>query len=123
ATTTRRRTCSWSRRSSEPRSRVYTPGMAGLLGISAFYHDSAAALLRDGELVGAAQEERFTRRKFDRRFPVNAIRYCLAEGGIRLHELDAVVFYEKPARKLERVVSDFLAVAPKGEEQFLAASA
>ena len=85
-----------------------------VLGISAFYHDSAAAIVRDGEIVAAAQEERFTRRKFDRRFPVSAIRYCLAESALRLRELDAIVFYEKPARKIERVVSEYMAHGPRG---------
>jgi len=67
-----------------------------ILGISAFYHDSAAALVRDGEIIAAAQEERFTRRKHDPRFPENAAAYCLREAGIGVSELDAVVFYEKP---------------------------
>src|SRR6516165_4454928 len=74
-----------------------------VLGISAFYHDSAAALLVDGRIVAAAQEERFTRKKHDARFPVHAIGYCLAEGAIRFDEVDYVVFYEKPFLKFERL--------------------
>jgi carbamoyltransferase len=70
-----------------------------ILGISAFYHDSAAALLRDGEIVAAAQEERFTRKKHDPRFPENAIRYCLKAGGIGLEDVDHIVFNEKPFLK------------------------
>jgi carbamoyltransferase len=73
-----------------------------ILGISAFYHDSAAALLRDGEIVAAAQEERFTRQKADARFPSQAIRYCLDQTGIEARELDHVVFYEKPLSKFGR---------------------
>ena len=67
-----------------------------ILGISAFYHDSAAALVRDGRIVSAAQEERFTRKKHDSGFPVQAVRYCLAEGGVAPGQLDAVAFYDKP---------------------------
>ena len=70
-----------------------------ILGISAFYHDSAAALIRDGEIVAAAQEERFTRQKHDNRFPIDAVNYCLQAGGIGANELDYVVFYEKPLLK------------------------
>jgi carbamoyltransferase len=69
-----------------------------ILGVSAYYHDSAACLLRDGEIVAAAQEERFTRKKHDARFPVQAVRYCLSAGGIALTELQAVAFYDKPLR-------------------------
>lgn len=75
---------------------------AHILGISAFYHDSAAVLLRDGEIVAAAQEERFTRRKHDPGFPVMAIAYCLAEGGISAEALDYVAFYEKPLAVFEK---------------------
>ena len=78
--------------------------MTNILGISAFYHDSAAALVRDGEIVAAAQEERFTRRKHDPGFPSSAIEYCLAEGGIRRSAVDYVVFYEKPIVKFERLL-------------------
>ena len=67
-----------------------------ILGISAFYHDSAAAILKDGRILAAAQEERFSRKKHDERFPVQAIRYCLEEAGTSLNELDAITFYDKP---------------------------
>lgn len=74
-------------------------GASRILGISAYYHDSAAALLADGELVAAAQQERFSRRKHDARFPADAIRYCLDAGGIGLDNVDRVIFYDKPDRK------------------------
>lgn len=92
--------------------------MVRILGISAFYHDSAAALVADGAIVAAAQEERFTRRKHDPRFPVNAIRYCLEEGGIALGEIDHIVFYEKPFLKFERLLETYLAFAPRGFRSF-----
>src|SRR5690606_39250087 len=92
-----------------------------VLGISAFYHDSAAALLRDGRIVAAAQEERFTRRKHDPRFPSNAIAYCLEEAGIGAGDLDCVVFYEKPLLKLERILDTSRAFAPDGFGAFEAA--
>jgi len=92
-----------------------------VLGISAFYHDAAACLLRDGEVVAAAQEERFTRRKHDARFPVHAARACLAEGGLSVGDLDCVAFYDKPFLKLERILETHLAVAPRGLPAFLAA--
>jgi carbamoyltransferase len=85
-----------------------------ILGISAFYHDSAAALVRDGNIVAAAQEERFTRIKHDPRFPTQAIAYCLTEAGIGPDDLDYVVFYEKPLRKFERLLETYLAYAPRG---------
>src|ERR1700745_521779 len=85
-----------------------------ILGISAFYHDSAAALVEDGHIVAAAQEERFTRKKQDARYPENAIGYCLDEGGLTLDELDYVVFYEKPFVKFERLLETYLAFAPRG---------
>ena len=85
-----------------------------ILGISAFYHDSAAALLRDGEIVAAAQQERFSRKKHDPRFPDEAISYCLQEGGIGVEDLDYVVFYDKPFIKFERMLQTALAVAPAG---------
>ena len=75
-----------------------------ILGISAFYHDSAAALIADGRIVAAAQEERFTRKKHDAGFPQNAIRYCLAEASIGLDDVDHVVFYDKPFLKFERLL-------------------
>ncbi|HET8669150.1 MAG TPA: carbamoyltransferase N-terminal domain-containing protein, partial [Candidatus Saccharimonadales bacterium] len=89
-----------------------------ILGISAFYHDSAAALVRDGEIVAAAQEERFTRRKGDARFPSNAIAYCLQEASIAPNQLDYVVFYEKPLVKFERLLETYLTFAPKGFSAF-----
>ena len=82
-----------------------------ILGLSAFFHDSAAALVRDGEIVAAAQEERFSRRKHDERFPTHAARYCLSEAGIDASQLDAVVFYEKPLLKFERILETSLAFA------------
>ncbi|MEL0131142.1 MAG: carbamoyltransferase [Betaproteobacteria bacterium] len=85
-----------------------------VLGISAFYHDSAACLLKDGELVAAAQEERFTRKKHDNGFPKASISYCLVEGGISGDDVDHVVFYEKPFLKFERLLETYLAFAPKG---------
>jgi len=89
-----------------------------ILGISAFYHDSAAALLIDGRPVAAAQEERFTRRKHDQRFPEHAVRYCLAEAGLDLDDLDHVVFFEKPLIKFERLLETYLANAPRGYKSF-----
>jgi carbamoyltransferase len=89
-----------------------------VLGISAFYHDSAAALVEDGRIVAAAQEERFTRRKHDPSFPRNAIAYCLAEAGVRLDELDHVVFYDKPFLKFERLLETYVAFAPRGFRSF-----
>jgi len=92
-----------------------------ILGISAFYHDSAAALVRDGDIVAAAQEERFTRRKHDWRFPQNAIDYCLNEAKIGAGDLDAVVFYDKPFLKFERILETYLATAPAGIGSFIKA--
>jgi carbamoyltransferase len=92
-----------------------------ILGISAFYHDSAAALVVGGEIVAAAQEERFTREKHTAAFPVNAIRYCLEEGGLSIDELDAVVFYDKPFLKFERLLETYYAFSPKGLLSFLKA--
>ncbi len=89
-----------------------------ILGISAFYHDSAAALLEDGRIVAAAQEERFTRKKHDAHFPLHAIRYCLAEGRIALEDLDRVVFYDKPFVKFERLLETYLSFAPRGYKTF-----
>jgi carbamoyltransferase len=85
-----------------------------LLGISCYYHDSAACLLDEGRIVAAAQEERFTRKKHDDGFPLNAVRYCLAEGGVGKGELDGVVFYDKPLLKFHRILETYLAVVPKG---------
>lgn len=89
-----------------------------ILGISAFYHDSAAALLRDGKIVGAAQEERFTRKKHDSAFPKNAVEYCLKEAAISLDEVDYVAFYDKPFLKFERLLETYVAFAPRGFESF-----
>lgn len=90
-----------------------------ILGISAFYHDSAAALLRDGEIIAAAQEERFTRKKHDNQFPTNAVEYCLQTGRLTAEELDYVVFYEKPLLKFERLLETYIGYAPRGFKQFL----
>jgi carbamoyltransferase len=92
--------------------------MTRILGISAFYHDSAACLVQDGEIVAAAQEERFTRKKHDPGFPAEAVRYCLREAGISARQLDYVVFYEKPLRKFERLLETYLAFAPVGLRSF-----
>src|SRR2546421_8922617 len=89
-----------------------------MLGISAFYHDSAACLLRDGEIVGAAQEERFTRTKGDASFPKHAVEYCLKAAGIRPTDLAYVGFYDKPLLKFERILETYLGVAPKGFASF-----
>ena len=92
--------------------------MINILGISAFYHDSAAALIQDGEIIAAAQEERFTRIKHDQRFPKNAIRYVLDEGNIKLDNVDHIVFFEKPFLKFERLLETYLAFAPSGFKSF-----
>jgi carbamoyltransferase len=89
-----------------------------ILGISAFYHDSAAALVVNGEIVAAAQEERFSRNKHDARFPAHAIRYCLEQGGLEPRELDSVVFYDKPFLKFERLIETYLMFAPSGFASF-----
>jgi carbamoyltransferase len=89
-----------------------------ILGLSAFYHDSAAALVRDGEIVAAAQEERFTRRKHDPGFPTNAVSYCLQAEGVTLKDVDYVVFYDKPFLKFERLLETYLAFAPQGSRSF-----
>src|SRR5690242_7499473 len=89
-----------------------------ILGISAFYHDSAAALVRDGEIIAAAQEERFSRKKHDARFPGHAVSYCLAEAGKSLDQIDRVVFYDKPFLKFERLLETYLAFAPQGLRSF-----
>ena len=89
-----------------------------ILGVSAFYHDSAACLIKDGEIVAAAQEERFTRKKHDAGFPINAIQYCLKEAGIEANNINNVVFYEKPFVKFERLLETYLAFAPRGFKSF-----
>src|ERR1051326_7822616 len=92
-----------------------------VLGISAFYHDSAACLLRDGEIVAAAQEERFSRKKHDARFPGRAVRFCLQQGSVPLERLKYVVFYDKPMVKFERHLEAYLAFSPKGIRSYLMA--
>ena len=89
-----------------------------ILGISAFYHDSAACLIKDGEIVAAAQEERFTRKKHDASFPHRSIQFCLKEAGISSSQIANVVFYEKPFVKFERLLETYLAFAPKGFASF-----
>lgn len=95
--------------------------MTSILGISAYYHDSAAALIVDGEIVAAAQEERFTRKKHDERFPKLAIEFCLSKAGLTPSQLDFVTFYEKPILKFERLLETYLAFAPRGYRSFLKA--
>lgn len=95
--------------------------MTYILGLSAFYHDSAACLVRDGEIVAAAQEERFTRKKHDAKFPSEAIRYCLREGHITTNDLQSLVFYEKPIVKFDRLLETYLTFAPHGIRSFLMA--
>lgn len=92
-----------------------------ILGISAYYHDSAAALLRDGEIIAAAQEERFTRKKHDHEFPINAVKYCLHEAGITSKDLDYVAFYDKPIIKFDRILETYLSYAPSGIKSFVKA--
>src|SRR5271168_5367615 len=89
-----------------------------ILGISAYYHDSAAALVEDGRVVAAAQEERFTRKKFDADFPKSAIEYCLSVAGVRLKDVDYVVFYDKPFIKFERLLETYLTYSPQGFTSF-----
>jgi carbamoyltransferase len=90
-----------------------------ILGISAFYHDSAASLIRDGDIVAAAQEERFTRKKHDPRFPEHAVRFCLEAGNLAMNDVDYVVFYDKPFVKFERLLITYLAIAPRGLGSFI----
>ena len=92
-----------------------------ILGISAYYHDSAAALLRDGEILMAVQEERLTRKKHDPSFPINAIKTCLESEGVSINDLDAIVFYDKPLLKFERLLETYYSFAPKGLRSFLSA--
>jgi len=92
--------------------------MTAILGISAFYHDSAAAILVDGQIAAAAQEERFTRKKHDQSFPTNAIDYCLSAAGLEPGQLDYVGFYDKPLLKFERILETYLACAPLGFRSF-----
>jgi len=92
--------------------------VTSILGISAYYHDSAAALIRDGEIIAAAQEERFTRKKHDSRYPYHAIEYVLKEAELKLNEIDYITFYEKPFLKFERLLETYVAYAPKGFKSF-----
>src|SRR4029079_11815105 len=95
--------------------------MTAILGISAYYHDSAAALVVDGKIVAAAQEERFTRKKYDHEFPIKSIEFCLQQAGLDAAQLDYVGFYDKPFLKFERLLETYLAFAPKGFQSFLMA--
>ena len=92
-----------------------------ILGISAFYHDSAAAVINGDKIIAAAQEERFTRKKHDPRFPVNATQFCLEQAGYTIDELDAIVFYDKPLLKFERLLETYYSFAPKGIRSFITA--
>lgn len=92
-----------------------------ILGVSAFYHDSAACLIKDGEVIAAAQEERFSRIKHDADFPTESVQYCLREAGITAALIDHIVFYEKPFLKFERLLETYLAFAPQGFRSFLTA--
>ncbi len=90
-----------------------------ILGISAFYHDSAAAIIHDGKIIAAAQEERFTRKKHDPAFPVNAVKYCLEEAGVTIDQLEAIAFYDKPLLKFERLLETYYSFAPRGVRSFI----
>ena len=92
-----------------------------LLGISCFYHDSAAVLIRDGEIISAVQEERFSRKKHDSRFPLNAIKYCLKSNNLDLKDIKKIVYYEKPLLTFERLLETYIAVAPRGSRSFITA--
>jgi len=92
-----------------------------ILGISAFYHDSAACLVKDGEIISAAQEERFTRRKHDYSFPINAVNFCLGYSKISINDIDLVAFYDKPFLKFERLLETYLSYAPRGIASFIKA--
>ena len=92
-----------------------------ILGISCFYHDSAAVLLSGGEIVAAVQEERFSRKKHDSSFPVNSIKYCLKSQNINLGEIENIIYYEKPLLTFERLLETYLGAAPRGGRSFIAA--
>src|SRR5450759_1588262 len=92
-----------------------------ILGISAYYHDAAAALIEDGRIVAAAQEERFTRRKHDAGFPASAVDYCLRDAGISIDQVQLVGFYEKPLVKFDRLLETYVALAPRGLKSYLMA--
>ena len=95
--------------------------MSSILGISAFYHDSAACILKDGEIIAAAQEERFTRKKHDASYPFNAIEFVLKYANLKLNQVDQIVFFEKPFLKFERLLETYVAFAPKGFASFIKA--
>src|SRR5438309_10835851 len=95
--------------------------MAAILGISAYYHDSAACLVKDGEIIAAAQEERFTRKKHDEAFPENAMEFCLEFAGIGRDEVDHVAFYDKPLLTFERLLETYIDYAPHGFRSFIKA--
>ena len=95
--------------------------MKKILGLSCYYHDSAAAIIVDGKIIAATQEERFTRDKHTAEFPIHSIKYCLEETGLTIDELDAIVFYDKPLLKFERLLETYYAFAPKGLISFLKA--
>ena len=92
--------------------------MSSILGISAFYHDSAAATVVDGKIIAAAQEERFSRKKHDSRYPFNAVNYVLEASNLKLNKIDYIVFFEKPFLKFERLIETYVAFAPKGFKSF-----
>ena len=92
--------------------------MTAILGISAFYHDSAACLVVDGEIKSAVQEERFTRKRHDASFPTNSVKYCLAASNLSPQQIDYVVFYDKPFLKFDRILETYLAFAPRGFKSF-----
>ena len=93
--------------------------MTYILGISAYYHDSAASLLLDGEIIFAAQEERFSRKKHDSRFPTNAIKLCLNSVGCTLNDIDYIIFYEKPILKFDRLVKTYISWATRGIKSYI----
>jgi carbamoyltransferase len=105
----------------EHRNAISRGDLMYILGISAFYHDSAACLVQNGEIIAAAQEERFTRKKHDPGFPCRAVQYCLSHGGIGIKDLQYIVFYDKPLIKFERLMETYVGFAPKGIQSFLAA--
>jgi len=92
--------------------------MTKIMGISAFYHDSAACLIEDGNILAAVQEERFSRKKHDDRFPKNAVRFLLKDSNCNLNDIDKIVFYEKPFLKFERLLETYIGFSPKGFKQF-----
>jgi carbamoyltransferase len=91
-----------------------------IIGISAFYHDAAACIIRDGNIVAAAQEERFSRKKHDSSFPIESIKFCMSQAGISANDIDFFVFYEKPILKFKRLLSTYVATMPYGFRNFYA---